>query len=169
MAKRGNNKKGIRGPGRPGQHGGSQKVGLTPIKVMAGTALMGGAASVDVAKTFGVSKATVNKWRNEYNEYLMNSPEFQNHSVRILGLIDKAIDIYKMYLTGNTSWASGAPDLSAARDVLKYVGHFIDRTEVHHTHEKTFVAMTDEELLAESNKLQEAIRAKRGSDTPEAE
>ena len=98
------------------------KKGITPDKIIAFFESKLGKSQRQIGKQFGVDQKTISRWTGEIEEYIKQSPEYQQSPPKIAAMIPKALSVYANKLE--------LDDLNAARDVLKMAAIFVERKQI---------------------------------------
>lgn len=107
------------------------KKGVTPEKIVAYVETKAGQSQSKVAAKLNKGQATICRWVGEVEDYLRQCPEYQEIAPRLAQMIPSALDVYDKNLGG---YGKDGNDLNAARDVMKMIGVFIDRSKSDNLH-----------------------------------
>jgi predicted transcriptional regulator len=94
--------------------------GITPDKVLAFVANKSGKSQRVIGEELGKTQRTVSKYILEVEEYIKQSPEYQELGPQLAAMIPAAVAVYWRNL--KEAPEQGSSDLQAARDIMKYAG-----------------------------------------------
>jgi hypothetical protein len=143
------------------------KKGITPEKIIAFIERRAKVPRAVVASNFGVSERTISYWSGEILDYVKQSDAYKQVAPRLVEMIPRAFDVYDRRLEEPGAMVNGAPDLTAAKDILRMAGIFVDRLES----KDTTHATNDNELkdrlagLLESELGEDDSTSESGSDS----
>jgi len=99
-----------------------EKDGVTPSKIIAFFESKAGKSQAEIGTELGVSQKTISRWTGEIEEFIKQSPQYQQAAPKIAEMIPRALMVYANKLE--------LDDLTAARDVLKMATIFVERRQV---------------------------------------
>ncbi len=109
---------------------------VTPDKVASYNLHMQGLTQKEIGNKYNVSNVTVSRWIKQVNEYMQQSPQYQDALPDIASMIPQAVETYRHHLKLHND--------KVATNVFKMTGLMIDRLHTENTDNKA--RLTDSEL-----------------------
>jgi hypothetical protein len=124
------------------------KQGVTPDKAMAWLeSRIGGKTAKNIGDSMGKSLRTIHRYIADFDEFMQQSPEYQEAAKRIVKMLPTALDVWDRAMVGRG--LQGNPDVAVATNVLKAAGFLKERQKI----EKPDANLSDEEL----NELEQRV------------
>lgn len=128
--------------------GGKTPNGITDKKMLVYMKHMGGQKKLHIAQEMNLTKATIYNWVREVDEYIRSTPQYRDAVEKLPELIPLAVASYLNHVSRHDT--ERAHDMTAARDILKMVGLFVERKA---TQNEDVQRMPDDQLQSELDEL----------------